>query len=80
MSKKPPGTENVSAGDWLYMEWLENGTMLRFIKKVKESNTKLPNRLLWRFSMCRESPAPIFSPKFSENDTAQTKTEEQRRI
>lgn len=37
---------------WLYLEWIENGTLNAFIEKASRRLHRLPNRLLWRFFLC----------------------------
>ncbi|KAI1773351.1 hypothetical protein F4818DRAFT_443195 [Hypoxylon cercidicola] len=37
---------------WIYLEWVENGTLSNFITRAKELYRTLPNRLLWRLFMC----------------------------
>ncbi|KAI1326447.1 hypothetical protein F5Y16DRAFT_421755 [Xylariaceae sp. FL0255] len=40
--------------EWIYMEWLENGTVGQFIRRAMDKNIQapLPNRLLWRMFLC----------------------------
>ncbi|KAH6647395.1 hypothetical protein BKA67DRAFT_694461 [Truncatella angustata] len=39
--------------DWLYLEWIENGTVRDFIGRVIDAGlATLPNRVLWRFFLC----------------------------
>ncbi|KAI1371073.1 hypothetical protein F4677DRAFT_450782 [Hypoxylon crocopeplum] len=41
------------APDWIYLEWIENGTLWELIRKAGETGVEFfPNRLLWRFFMC----------------------------
>lgn len=50
-----PGTEElpVIEGHWVILEYLENGSIEKFINNTTESlRTRLPNRLLWRFFLC----------------------------
>ncbi|KAI1359871.1 hypothetical protein F5Y08DRAFT_344243 [Xylaria arbuscula] len=37
---------------WFYLEWIENGTLGRFVTRSAERYPRLPNRLLWRFFLC----------------------------
>ncbi|KAI1132866.1 hypothetical protein F5Y10DRAFT_260763 [Nemania abortiva] len=37
---------------WLYTEFIENGTVGTFIRRAREKQIRLPNRLLWRFFQC----------------------------
>ncbi|KAI1303506.1 hypothetical protein F5Y03DRAFT_407240 [Xylaria venustula] len=37
---------------WLYVEWLENGTISKLIDRAAENGFQFPNRLLWRFFLC----------------------------
>ncbi|KAI8634666.1 hypothetical protein F5Y19DRAFT_469727 [Xylariaceae sp. FL1651] len=41
-------------GEWMYMEWLENGTLKKFVDRALDNGVPipLPNRLLWRLFMC----------------------------
>ncbi|KAI0891797.1 hypothetical protein F4806DRAFT_295786 [Annulohypoxylon nitens] len=50
-----PGTDElpVIEGHWVILEYLENGSIEKFINNATESlTTRLPNRLLWRFFLC----------------------------
>lgn len=39
--------------DWIFLEWMQNGTLGTFLERVSEANvTTLPNRLLWRLFFC----------------------------
>ncbi|KAI1434335.1 hypothetical protein GGR50DRAFT_695273 [Xylaria sp. CBS 124048] len=65
---------------WVYMEWLENGTLGTFIDKASESEViqvPLPNRLLWRFFLCmtRMCIAMGWPPQQPEGDDPQPVTE-----
>ncbi|KAJ8129931.1 hypothetical protein O1611_g3703 [Lasiodiplodia mahajangana] len=37
---------------WIYMEYLQNGTLETLISRAVETGVVLPNRLLWRFFLC----------------------------
>ncbi|KAF2995143.1 hypothetical protein E8E14_003499 [Neopestalotiopsis sp. 37M] len=37
---------------WIYMEWLDNGTLQSFLSKAEDAKRSPPNRLLWRIFMC----------------------------
>jgi hypothetical protein len=39
---------------WIYMEWLDNGTLQSFLSKAEDAKRSPPNRLLWRIFMCCE--------------------------
>ncbi|KAK8073008.1 hypothetical protein PG996_006356 [Apiospora saccharicola] len=40
-------------GNWIYLEFLENGTLAQFVEKYKAQDIPyVPNRLLWRIFMC----------------------------
>ncbi|KAI8965240.1 hypothetical protein F5Y11DRAFT_344683 [Daldinia sp. FL1419] len=42
----------IYRGEWLYLEWLENGSVKQFIERAHAADRQLPNRMLWRFFMC----------------------------
>ncbi|KAK7941515.1 uncharacterized protein PG986_013902 [Apiospora aurea] len=50
------GWEGPRKGDdWLYLEYLEHGTLLQFVDACIESQLyQIPNRMAWRFFLCRE--------------------------
>ncbi|KAI1270010.1 hypothetical protein F5Y18DRAFT_434448 [Xylariaceae sp. FL1019] len=60
---------NFTAKDWIYMEYLENGTLERFLERAKRDETitgpMLPNRLLWKIFLClvRICCAQLYPPK-----------------
>ncbi|ETS76750.1 hypothetical protein PFICI_12137 [Pestalotiopsis fici W106-1] len=37
---------------WMYLEWLDNGTLHSFLQKARDVERPVPNRLLWRIFMC----------------------------
>ncbi|KAI0164416.1 hypothetical protein GGR52DRAFT_585743 [Hypoxylon sp. FL1284] len=37
---------------WIYLEFLENGTLFDFIRRAKQTQRSLPNRLLWSLFLC----------------------------
>ncbi|KAK6820568.1 hypothetical protein PG987_014968 [Apiospora arundinis] len=51
LEKPVPGATSIIKG-WVYMEWLENGTLDQFANRAKTRPTPLPNRLIWRLLMC----------------------------
>ncbi|KAI0853045.1 kinase-like domain-containing protein [Daldinia vernicosa] len=46
----PP--HGIKEGEWMYLEWLENGTLSSFLDRAIEANRQLPNRMMWRFFLC----------------------------
>ncbi|ORY54710.1 uncharacterized protein BCR38DRAFT_509083 [Pseudomassariella vexata] len=54
MSKEKYGVRQHDMNNWIYMEYLENGTLGDFIINYRQQypGKTLPNRLLWRFFMC----------------------------
>jgi len=40
---------------WVYMGWLENVTLEQFTDRARIRSGPLPNRLVWRLLICRES-------------------------
>lgn len=41
----------------MIMEWIQHGTLLNFVNKATSKlrdGERLPNRLLWRFFLCRK--------------------------
>ncbi|KAK8074825.1 hypothetical protein PG997_009488 [Apiospora hydei] len=54
----PEGAASIVKG-WVYMEWLENGTLEQFIQRARDRSTPRPNRLIWGFLFCRKGfPSP----------------------
>ncbi|KAI1455322.1 kinase-like protein [Annulohypoxylon moriforme] len=50
-----PGTSSLPAiaGGWVILEYLENGSVGKFIENAQEMGIEhLPNRLIWRFALC----------------------------
>ncbi|KAK9794402.1 putative Protein kinase domain-containing protein [Seiridium cardinale] len=37
---------------WMYMEYVENGTLQTFLNKVASRGGRLPNRIMWKIYMC----------------------------
>lgn len=52
LKKDVKGAEKLSSGCWIYMEWLENGSLGLFLERVNKAKRSLPNRLMWRLFMC----------------------------
>ncbi|KAK8875200.1 kinase-like protein [Apiospora arundinis] len=53
--------------DWLYLEYLEHGTLLRFVDMCIELQLyQIPNRLAWRFFLCliRACVGMAYPPSF----------------
>jgi hypothetical protein len=52
----PPDSnpDNTLLGPTVLLQLLENGTLKEFITKAKSHGQVLPNRLLWRFFLCRK--------------------------
>ncbi|KAK6840924.1 hypothetical protein PG987_001784 [Apiospora arundinis] len=53
--------------DWLYLEYLEHGTLLRFVDMCIELQLyQIPNRLAWRFFLCliRTCVGMAYPPSF----------------
>ncbi|KAI0151476.1 hypothetical protein BJ166DRAFT_618143 [Pestalotiopsis sp. NC0098] len=46
------GKDELPVKEYMYMEWLENGTLGNFFKKIAEDNGVVPNRVLWHFLLC----------------------------
>ncbi|KAI0410485.1 hypothetical protein F5X98DRAFT_385553 [Xylaria grammica] len=42
----------MQMGHWLYLEWLENGTVKSMVEKARFNRIRLPNRFLWRAFLC----------------------------
>ncbi|KAI1653859.1 hypothetical protein F4813DRAFT_241790 [Daldinia decipiens] len=42
----------IRQGEWIYIEWLENGTIGSFLDRAYEKDRQLPNRMLWSFFLC----------------------------
>ncbi|KAK9772418.1 putative Protein kinase domain-containing protein [Seiridium cardinale] len=47
-----PGASELPAHEWMYMEWLENGTLKTFLTRASRANIALPNRVMWRIFLC----------------------------
>ncbi|KAI0145099.1 hypothetical protein GGR57DRAFT_321126 [Xylariaceae sp. FL1272] len=45
-------THNLHVGEWLYEEYLENGTLERFIERAFAAGEQIPNRVLWAIFSC----------------------------
>ena len=55
LRRKIRGIRPHHAQSWIYLEWVENGTLKDFFRRAREEGVeRLPNRLLWRFFMCCE--------------------------
>ncbi|KAI0121598.1 hypothetical protein BJ170DRAFT_698260 [Xylariales sp. AK1849] len=52
LRKGAAGTTILPTDRWIYMEWLENGTLDGFIERARRRGKPLPNRMLWRLFMC----------------------------
>ncbi|KAI0095403.1 hypothetical protein F4814DRAFT_187787 [Daldinia grandis] len=42
----------IRQGEWIYIEWLENGTVGTFVDRAYEKDRQLPNRMLLRLFLC----------------------------
>lgn len=47
-------------GPAILLEYLENGTLLRFLERARGRVRAFPNRLLWSFFFCCNIPSPPF--------------------
>ncbi|KAJ3576219.1 hypothetical protein NPX13_g3765 [Xylaria arbuscula] len=45
-------SHQMDPDSWLYIEYLENGTISNFLQKARQKKMVIPNRILWRFFMC----------------------------
>ncbi|KAI0435620.1 hypothetical protein F4803DRAFT_567511 [Xylaria telfairii] len=54
LTQRFPGTpwHQMRRNTWLYTEWVENGTVGKFVRRAQEQQIQLPNRLLWSFFLC----------------------------
>jgi hypothetical protein len=52
VTQKSGGSSELPADGWIYMEWLENGTLGDFLSRINTNKKPLPNRLIWRLYMC----------------------------
>ncbi|KAI0438127.1 hypothetical protein F4803DRAFT_570026 [Xylaria telfairii] len=54
LTRQFPGirSHNMDIDNWIYLEWLENGTVKKFVDRATELGIQFPNRLLWRFFLC----------------------------
>ncbi|KAI0185750.1 hypothetical protein EV127DRAFT_440930 [Xylaria flabelliformis] len=54
LARRSPGVRSHRMGtdNWLYLEWLENGTVKNLVGRAIQLGITLPNRLLWRFFLC----------------------------
>ncbi|RWA03709.1 hypothetical protein EKO27_g11392, partial [Xylaria grammica] len=52
----------MQMGHWLYLEWLENGTVKSLVKKARFNRIRLPNRFLWRAFLCPMGWPPTQPP------------------
>ncbi len=41
--------------DAMIMEYVPNGDLATFLKEVGSQHERIPNAVLWRFFLCRES-------------------------
>ncbi|KAI0411475.1 hypothetical protein F5X98DRAFT_383784 [Xylaria grammica] len=46
----PP--HQMDPDSWLYVEYLENGTISKLLEKARQKRIIIPNRILWRFFLC----------------------------
>ncbi|RWA06549.1 hypothetical protein EKO27_g8553 [Xylaria grammica] len=46
----PP--HQMDLDSWLYVEYLENGTISKLLEKARQKRIIIPNRILWRFFLC----------------------------
>lgn len=53
-NSQPSSPSNILLGPTVVMQLLESGTLGEFIDKAKSHGKVLPNRLLWRFFLCRK--------------------------
>ncbi|KAK8016374.1 hypothetical protein PG993_014563 [Apiospora rasikravindrae] len=58
LGKPVPGGATSIVKGWVYMEWLENGTLEQFIRRAMGRSAPLPNRLIWRLLLCRKGSLP----------------------
>jgi hypothetical protein len=49
----------IDAPGMIVMEFLPNGDLSEFIARVGERKENIPNRIMWKFFLCCESPACI---------------------
>ncbi|TRX97166.1 hypothetical protein FHL15_001960 [Xylaria flabelliformis] len=58
LARRFPGIRSHHMGidNWLYLEWLENGTIKNLVGRAIQLGITLPNRLLWRFFLCSKKP------------------------
>ncbi|KAI0474454.1 hypothetical protein F4859DRAFT_522079 [Xylaria cf. heliscus] len=54
LSRQFPGVRphHMGVDNWVYLEWLENGTLERLVNRAIKLGIRLPNRVLWRFFLC----------------------------
>ncbi|KAI0878133.1 hypothetical protein GGS24DRAFT_497198 [Hypoxylon argillaceum] len=45
-------SQYMDADNWVYLEWLQNGTLQKLISRALKKDIELPNRILWRFFLC----------------------------
>lgn len=55
LRKRPQGAQLITS-DWLYLEYLENGTFKQFAARLRMLNRPIPNRFIWRITLCCELP------------------------
>lgn len=57
-------------GNWIYLEYLEHGTLAQFVEKCDAQGIPyVPNRLLWRMFLCRKYSQ---APAWNQEDTSRS--------
>ncbi|KAI0126714.1 kinase-like domain-containing protein [Xylariales sp. AK1849] len=52
LEKEVEGAEELGNTRWMYMEWVENGTLGAFMERAQMASRRLPSRMLWHFFKC----------------------------
>ncbi|KAK7958241.1 hypothetical protein PG988_013089 [Apiospora saccharicola] len=50
--RNPPQDARKITSDWLYLEYLENGTFKQMAARLRMMNRPIPNRFIWRITLC----------------------------
>ncbi|RYC65789.1 hypothetical protein CHU98_g449 [Xylaria longipes] len=58
LARQFPGVRShrMDVDNWLYLEWLENGTLKRFVNRAKQRGIQLPNRMCIAMGWPPEKP------------------------
>ncbi|KAK8127534.1 kinase-like domain-containing protein [Apiospora sp. TS-2023a] len=50
--RNPPQDARKITSDWIYLEYLENGTFKQMAARLRMMNRPIPNRFIWRITLC----------------------------